>query len=58
MVYRGRRVIVTAAGSAPDDLELVPGILPVLVSPETRRVLMPALVPDGGSVPAWHGQPA
>ena len=57
-VYRGRRVIVTAAGSAPDDLELVPGILPVLVSPETRRVLMPALVPDGGSVPAWHGQPA
>ncbi len=57
-VYRGRRVTVSAAGSAPDDLDLVPGILPVLVSPETRRVLTPALVPQAGSVPAWHGQPA
>jgi hypothetical protein len=56
-VYRGRRVTVAVSGSAREDLELLPGILPVLVSPETRRVLMP-LVPAADPGPAWRRQPA
>jgi diacylglycerol kinase family enzyme len=32
-VYRGRRVTVAVSGSAREDLELLPGILPVLVAP-------------------------
>jgi diacylglycerol kinase (ATP) len=56
-VYRGRRVTVAVSGSAREDLELLPGILPVLVAPETRRVLMP-LVPAADPGPACRRQPA
>jgi diacylglycerol kinase family enzyme len=34
-LYRGRRVSVAASRSARNELELIPGVLPVLVSPET-----------------------
>ena len=57
-VYRGRRVSVVSSGSPRQDLELVPGVLPVLVSPETRRAFDQALVPAGGASPVWHRQPA
>ena len=57
-VYRGRRVSVVAAGSPREDLELVPGILPVLVSPETRRAFDRALVPADSASPVWHRRPA
>ena len=57
-VYRGRRVSVVASGSPQQNLELVPGVLPVLVSPDTRRAFDQALVPADGASPLWHRQPA
>lgn len=57
-VYRGRRVSVVASGSPREDLELVPGVLPVLVSPETRRAFDRALAPADGAFPLWHRRPA
>jgi hypothetical protein len=46
-VYRGRRASVVAAGAPRNDLELMPGVLPVLVSPEVRRALGPSGRPRG-----------
>jgi diacylglycerol kinase (ATP) len=57
-VYRGQRVSVVASGSPRQDLELVPGVLPVLVSPDTRSALDQALGPVDGASPVWHRQPA
>jgi YegS C-terminal NAD kinase beta sandwich-like domain len=56
MVYRGRRVTVVS-DSAREDLELLTGALPVLVRPETRRALVPTLLPDAAAVSLW-GLPA
>jgi diacylglycerol kinase (ATP) len=56
-VYRGRRVAVITAGSPPEELELVPGILPVLVSPVVRRALDQGVPADGASS-VWRRQPA
>ncbi len=39
MLDRGRRVSIRAPQSARAELELVPGVLPVMVSPETARIL-------------------
>jgi diacylglycerol kinase (ATP) len=57
-VYRGRRVSVVASAAPQQNLELVPGVLPVLVSPDTRRAFDQALVPAVGASPLWHRQPA
>jgi diacylglycerol kinase (ATP) len=38
-LYRGRRVSVAASRSAPAKLQLIPGVLPVVVAPETARAL-------------------
>ena len=57
-VYRGRRVSVMASGSPRQDLELAPGVLPVLVSPATQRAFDQALVPADGASPVWRRQPA
>ena len=50
-VYRGRRASVVASGAPRYDLELVPGVLPVLVSPETRRAVRPRARPGGRRLP-------
>jgi diacylglycerol kinase (ATP) len=52
-VCRGRRVSVVS-GSDREDLELVPGVLPVVVWPERPRVLVSADV----TLPVWERQPA
>jgi diacylglycerol kinase (ATP) len=57
-LHRGRRVSVAASGSARDDLELVPGVLPVLVSPETAKALDRGLAPAAGVSPMWQRRPA
>jgi diacylglycerol kinase (ATP) len=57
-VYRGRRVSVLDGGAVRENLELLPGVLPVVVSPAVRRALDQALVRDGGAAPIWHRQPA
>jgi diacylglycerol kinase (ATP) len=57
-IYRGRRVSVLGTGSVRESLELLPGALPVLVSPAVRSALDPALVPADGAVPIWHRRPA
>ena len=44
-LYRGRRVSVAASRSARNELELIPGVLPVLVSPETAMALNQPLIP-------------
>jgi diacylglycerol kinase (ATP) len=38
-LYRGRRVSVAASPSTPAKLQLIPGVLPIVVAPETARVL-------------------
>ena len=38
-LYRGRRVSVAASRSAQAKLQLIPGVLPVVVAPETARAL-------------------
>jgi diacylglycerol kinase (ATP) len=57
-VYRGRRASVVAPGAPRNDLELMPGVLPVLVSPEARRALGRVLVPEDGPSPVWQRRPA
>jgi diacylglycerol kinase family enzyme len=57
-VYRGRRVAVVASGPPREDMELVPGVLPVLVSPETRRAFDRALAPADGVSSMWQRRPA
>jgi len=55
-LYRGRRVSVAASRSAPAKLQLIPGVLPVVVAPETAR----ALAPDralADQLPIGLGQP-
>jgi diacylglycerol kinase (ATP) len=44
-LYRGRRVSVAASRSARNELELIPGVLPVLVSPERAMALNRLLIP-------------
>jgi diacylglycerol kinase (ATP) len=56
-LHRGRRVSVAAFGSVRDDLELAPGVLPVLVSPDVRRAFDRAVAP-ADAAPVWHRQPA
>jgi diacylglycerol kinase (ATP) len=48
LVYRGRRVAVVASRSVRDELELIPGLLPVVVPPGTARALERDLVPTNG----------
>ena len=57
-VYRGRRASVVASGAPRYDLELVPGVLPVLVSPETRRAFDQELVLGDSASPVRHRRPA
>jgi diacylglycerol kinase (ATP) len=57
-VDRGRRVSVVAPGARRENLELVPGVLPVLVPSETRRAFDQALVPVDGAAPVRHRRPA
>jgi diacylglycerol kinase (ATP) len=45
---RGRRVSVRRPGSARDEIELVPGLLPVIVSPGTAAALEREMVSAGG----------
>ena len=48
-LYRGRRVSVAASRSARNELELIPGVLPVLVSPETAMTLNQPLISADGN---------
>jgi diacylglycerol kinase (ATP) len=57
-VYRGRWASVVASGAPRNDLELLPGVLPVLVSPETLRASDRVRVPEDGASPLWHRRPA
>jgi diacylglycerol kinase (ATP) len=52
-LYRGRRVSLAAAGSARDELELIPGVLPVLVSPEGAMALDRGRIPADAISPMW-----
>jgi diacylglycerol kinase (ATP) len=45
---RGRRVSVRRSGSAGDAIELIPGLLPVVVSPATAAALQQEVVSAGG----------
>jgi hypothetical protein len=57
-VHRGRRVSVVTSGSPREDLELVPGVLPVLVSPEVRNAFDRPLAPADGASPRSQQRPA
>jgi diacylglycerol kinase (ATP) len=57
-VYRGRRASVVAPGAPRNDLELMPGVLPVLVSPEARRALGRVVVPEDSPSPVGQRRPA
>ena len=57
-VDRGRRVSVQSPSSPREDMELIPAVLPMLVSPEVRRALQPVRVLPAGASPIWHRQPA
>jgi diacylglycerol kinase family enzyme len=48
VLYRGRRVSVATSRSARKELQLIAGVLPVLVPPETARALERDEVPTDG----------
>jgi diacylglycerol kinase (ATP) len=57
-VYQSRRVSVIASASPRQDLEVAPGVLPVLVSPDRRRAFDQTLAPAADASPVWYRQPA
>jgi diacylglycerol kinase (ATP) len=55
LLCRARRVSIGAPRSAPDELELIPGLLPVVVSPEMAGDLEQAVPGDGRLVRVGRG---
>jgi diacylglycerol kinase family enzyme len=57
-LHQGRRVSVTISRSARHEVELVPGVLQVMVAPETASALERQGMPAGGARETWQPQPA
>lgn len=55
LLCRGRRVAIVAPRGARDELELMPGVLPVVVSPETAEALKGNLGRGDDLAPARRG---